>query len=516
MLVAATNPGREALLQELWKHFSQGKKPDLVRQLTSDMPSEAQGSYMLHAAKCMSFQERIGVIESLLRTFSAFEMSSFVDFLPYIWDDLAVQFTTKMLSCMPAADRTRVAAQLSRDEELAAQKAKAAFDGSDDAVLAVAGASTDRVSIDPSQLLPDELPGWEALGASSSSNTNYDLATTLRVVGDCIELAVSEIVADRLAMAASGASMARRGAALSTCAPWPRLVFNVLLRSVPELVALQVQASDGQAEPSGQPAASKLPPRLITLLDAREALWTLLTSLRSHSKAHTRARLYARLCGALKHEFSERRVELVMRILTSLPPADLQAVRVVFTDPTGAASGWLPMQGTFEDSPTLLTAVRALEPELGGAQRTAALIEKLSAKAEPDPRTEITWSTPSAPQVIDADKALMAIVDAFDHARAKHLHALAQLHEQLEVRRAAGSLDSVEFIDRMRAFDGNLSESSAAAIYLDCDLAASEAHARERHRREGESPAAAATASDAVPRAIFLRVCDEHGVTQTG
>ena len=83
MLVATNSKGRLLLLQGLWKMFPESKRPEIVRTLTSEMPKEAQAGYVLHLATELTYEERVGVVERLLNGFSAFEMSSFVDFLPY-------------------------------------------------------------------------------------------------------------------------------------------------------------------------------------------------------------------------------------------------------------------------------------------------------------------------------------------------------------------------------------------------------------------------------------------------
>ena len=153
----------------------------------------------------------------------------------------------------------------------------------------------------------------------------------------------------------------------------------------------------------------------------------------------------------------------------------------------------------------------------------AALLQKLDAQAIADPRPA-SAATPACVRVVDADVALLFVVDAFDTARLKLLGQLAALHEQLEVQRASGALDAPAFVAALRNFDQTLSEGGAMAIYVDCDLAAAEERARElaaARERAGAAGAAvvpahqAAVTSDSVPRAVFLRVCEEHQVVKT-
>ena len=50
--------------------------------------------------------------EQLLRMLSAFEMDGFVDFLPWIWGDLRVQYTAKLIASLKPAERQRLGAMV--------------------------------------------------------------------------------------------------------------------------------------------------------------------------------------------------------------------------------------------------------------------------------------------------------------------------------------------------------------------------------------------------------------------
>lgn len=116
---------------------------------------------------------------------------------------------------------------------------------------------------------------------------------------------------------------------------------------------------------------------------------------------------------------------------------------------------------------------------------------------------------PLAAKVIDADTALLAVLDVWDSARLKVLTALATLHEHLEVQRVSGGLDAHAFSNALQSFDPSLNQHEAIAVYIDCELGANE----ERERAGGKDVRAlAAAASEGIPRAVFLRVCEEHGV----
>ena len=59
--------------------------------------------------------------------------------------------------------------------------------------------------------------------------------------------------------------------------------------------------------------------------------------------------------------------------------------------------------------------------------------------------------SPYAATVVDADAALLAVLDAFDGAREKLLRQLCALHEEIEVQRASGALDVPAFVSALRA-----------------------------------------------------------------
>ena len=56
--------------------------------------------------------------ERLLRQLSAHEMDRFCDFLPWIWGDLRVQFTAKLVNHLPVAERKHLAMQIGRDKDM--------------------------------------------------------------------------------------------------------------------------------------------------------------------------------------------------------------------------------------------------------------------------------------------------------------------------------------------------------------------------------------------------------------
>ena len=84
MLVAVNLSGKMQVLKTMWKLFPEGKRADIVRTLTSELPPEAQVSYTGDLAACLTYEQRVGVVQRLLRDFSAIEMDSFVDFLPLL------------------------------------------------------------------------------------------------------------------------------------------------------------------------------------------------------------------------------------------------------------------------------------------------------------------------------------------------------------------------------------------------------------------------------------------------
>ena len=516
LLFAAPTKSRLPILMQLWKLFPESRRPEMVRDLAAELSDEAQTGCVLQMASQCTYEERIGLVERLLREFSAFEMSSFVDFLPYIWEDLAVQFATKLLSRMSAADRTRISSQLQREEEAAAKTALAA--SREDAVASVVAASAAEkviLSIDPSNLLPDELPGWEALGAAASGENSYDLSRVMAITAEVFELALDSRDARGLERTSS-----------RTVAPsFPRVVLNVLLRRVPPTTT---QQKSGAA-----PVPSMIQ-------QAREALWTLLTSLRSHAKGSPRAKLFARLCGVLVGEFDPRRVDVPLQLLSHLLSASEQ--RRLLTD-LATGEGLLPMDGQTIAAPALAKSLHAFEHDLGGAQRVNALIERLRERSKPDPQP-----VPLAETVIDCDVALLLVLDAFDSAKQKLGASLSILHDQLEVQRASGALDANGFIVALCNFDTTLSESTAAAIYIDCEMAAADERARgEAANDTGSKPSGGrqmdrrgarasrdkdvvggvvarremlvasigAAAHDAVPLKLFVEICEAHGVTKS-
>ena len=90
-------------------------------------------------------------------------------------------------------------------------------------------------------------------------------------------------------------------------------------------------------------------------------------------------------------------------------------------------------------------AAHCVQSDLGGGSRLSSLVEKLNAKAEPDPRPK-----PLANTVVDLDAALLLVLDAFDSARDRLANSLAILHEQLEVQRASGGRRAIRMQSHAR------------------------------------------------------------------
>ena len=456
------------------------RPPPAARALTAHARDDLAGktTYLLGVANGMVYQERVGLVESILRGLKAFEMTSFVDFLPYIWGDLAVQHASKLLASMAPAERARIGAQL------ASEAARGGGGGTADSTegLKVETVAATKLSLapDPSTLLPTELVGWAELRPSPASSMEYDLASLLRIGAVCLELAAAQHAAQRIGPSMHEHRTADAEGVRRLDLPWPRIVFAALMR---------------ECTPPPRPGAS-------TAVCAREALWAFLTACRTHGKQSTRARLLGRLCGAVKHVYHPQRLAIAMRVLCTFidvagkrgPPARLDAPVWL---PLNALDGSAALDG-HEDLPSLLTS---MDGELGGADKVVALVEKLRAASVGDPRTGSATS-----RVVDLDKALGLVLDAFDSARVKLATALASLHEQLEVARVSGALDASSFCHSLRSFDAMLTERAAMAIYVDFTLAAD---------YQAGGTAADPDVGDAVPRDVFIRICEEHGLRRS-
>jgi len=461
----------------LWKNFSEGKRPELVTQLSQDMAPDRRSTYILGVTSSMLYEQRVGIIEALLRDFSAFEMSSFVDFLPYIWEGLSVQYANKILLRMSPSDRSRIVSQMVALEAARATAPDAAGSDPSDQSAKL------HVSPDPSNKLPSELPGWMSLGPSASGGTNYDLATVLAISAECLELAATHFAARHGAEVEEEVLVSR-----ASQLPWPRFVFNVLLR---------------RCIPPPKPGLS-------STQCAREALWAFLTALRTFAKSNPRAKLLARLCGVMRYEYHPARVACALRVLAFIPPGTGTSTLSLEAD------AWLPMQqiGDAPRDPRGLPALlRSAEMGLGAHNKVMVLIERLEAAAVEDPRPK-----PLAVTVINVDTALMAIIDAFDTARVKRATQLAALHEQLEVARGASALDATAFCSALRGFDATLNERAAIAVFTDCELAAAEEHlisGSSRGSKPVDGTAEDAANAKAIPRHVFIRICEEHRLRRT-
>ena len=87
------------------------------------------------------------------------------------------------------------------------------------------------------------------------------------------------------------------------------------------------------------------------------------------------------------------------------------------------------------------------------------------------------------------------MIDAYDSQKAKLGSALKVLHGQLEVQRASGALDANTFISALTQFDPSLAETTAAAIYIDCEMA-------------GDG---SLSLNEPVPLRKFVELCEAHG-----
>ena len=101
-------------------------------------------------------------------------------------------------------------------------------------------------------------------------------------------------------------------------------------------------------------------------------------------------------------------------------------------------------------------------------------------------------------------------------------NALSILHDQLMQMRISGALEATGFIAALCTFDSSLTESAAAAIYVDCALAAAEEAVKGKaasstSEHQGgvglmAEKAAAASAHENFPLEVFLKICRMHGV----
>ena len=90
--------------------------------------------------------------------------------------------------------------------------------------------------------------------------------------------------------------------------------------------------------------------------------------------------------------------------------------------------------------------------------------------------------------------------------------------------RISGALEATGFIAALCTFDSSLTESAAAAIYVDCALAAAEEAVKGKAARASSTSehqggvglmaekAAAASAHENFPLEVFLKICRMHGV----
>ena len=500
-MVSATPPkDRAPLLQLVFKSFSEPKRAELLRGLHAEMTTELSTPCVQAVADRLPFESRLGIVEGLLRNFSSFETLTLVEFLPYVWGSLAVNYAAKLLALLQPSDRSQLVKVLILEEKAAREAEEASA-----AVAKLSAAETEaakRLSLaaDPTELLPSELDHWRKFapsppppppppkeGTELTSDGAKDakkggepaLKELLLLSAECFEVAAS-YAARKLARRVGGTQYED---AETPDPSFPQIVFNVLLRrNIP-------------------------PPKpgLQSTQCAREALWTLLTGARQFGKSHPRARLLARLCGVVKHPFHARRVGLCMRVLVELLGAE-----PIFEDEM-----WLPMARREDargdearDLPKLIR--ERLEVELGGSTRVTALLQRLEREIveTPKERQLLAARHKDAPfaiptQIIHADTALLLLCDAFDAARMAHAARLATLHEHLEVTRVSGGLDAHTFATLLQSYDPTLDQRRALDILVECELG----------REEGDGRGGP---FQGIPRHVFVRVCDAHDVRKGG
>ena len=108
-MVSATPPKERApLLQLVFKSFSEPKRAELLRGLHAEMTTELSTPCVQAVAERLPFESRLGIVEGLLRNFSSFETLTLVEFLPYVWESLAVNYVAKLLALLQPSDRSRL------------------------------------------------------------------------------------------------------------------------------------------------------------------------------------------------------------------------------------------------------------------------------------------------------------------------------------------------------------------------------------------------------------------------
>ena len=115
--------------------------------------------------------------------------------------------------------------------------------------------------------------------------------------------------------------------------------------------------------------------------------------------------------------YDQARVDLIISLLTSL--LNPQDQRRLLSDLTTATSmPILPLTPLTDEGgpPTLASALKSFEVELGGTVKINSLIERLkqSETCKDDPRPN-----PTAQLVVDADVALLFILDTYDASQSK-------------------------------------------------------------------------------------------------
>ena len=139
---------------------------------------------------------------------------------------------------------------------------------------------------------------------------------------------------------------------------------------------------------------------------------------RDLTHAHTRTQRLLSLTHA-PHlcRYDQARVDLIISLLTSL--LNPQDQRRLLSDLTTATSmPILPLTPLTDEGgpPTLASALKSFEVELGGTVKINSLIERLkqSETCKDDPRPN-----PTAQLVVDADVALLFILDTYDASQSK-------------------------------------------------------------------------------------------------
>ncbi len=250
---------------------------------------------------------------------------------------------------------------------------------------------------------------------------------------------------------------------------------------------------------------------------AREALWQLLHSAKTLAPQSARAMLFARLCGVHGAEFSDARVERVLRVARPLGPPTPQTssrptLHLLLTHCSGSHSGQLtqlypesarrvrevmaekathvPMHGLSANISVVLSAMQK-QDEIGADDR-AAIVQLLEAAAVPDPK-----AAHETDKMVGLDEALLAVIDRHDKQRAVSNANLRGVFAHFD-ESGDGFLDLDEFKMLMHACDDQLSDDQVRSIFLDCVKASKKIN---KELEEGQ-----------IIQQGFLQVCELYGL----